>query len=270
MASSLLDTEQEQDPLNPVEATLAVVGLTHVLMGDMPFIGVMKQREIMAMPKRIANVCDELVNDKLPRKLKMPPPFSYDKMLETFTQPIPDAAIERILGKFPPNVHDQGMAFVQYLAGVYRHVADMLPVQEYQTLLGTERIDPTEDKLWQFWNRYWVINDPTVCLILANAGALLPEQYAVMCEFYPTLCEHIKSGLLQALMKRKLREPKFLNLLPRQQLGVDVLLQQKTVPFQSNQHNVAPDQLKQAAAMSKVSPKSNQQLQTQGQKAQSV
>lgn len=262
----LLDEQQAPDPLDVTEATLATIGLTRILDGDMPLVGVMLQRHILAMPRRISSACDDLVNDRLPRALKMPRPFGYDEMLETFTQPIPEQAIEKILSKFPPNVSEQAMTFVQFLARTYKHVADMLPVQQYETLLGKETIEPTGDKLWMFWNRYWVINDPMTALTLAQSGALLPEQVAALQEFYPSLYEHMKTGILTALAKRRLHDSSFLNLVPRAQRGVQTFLQQRVVDFQSNLHKVQPDKLKQTMAQGSPS----KALETPGQKAANI
>src|SRR5690348_6448510 len=124
---------QEPDPLDVGEAALATIGLTPVLTGNMPFVGVMLQRRILDIPKRIQQLAKQLVADELPRKLDMPRPFPYQKMLDMFLKPIPESTIENIQHKFPDSVSDMSIHFVSFLSQVYQHLAQLLPVQEYQT-----------------------------------------------------------------------------------------------------------------------------------------
>jgi hypothetical protein len=268
MADQLL-TEQAPDPLNVAEATLALVGLTPVLTGNMPYIGVMKQREILAMPKRIQGLCDDMVNDRLPRKLKMPRDFSYLKLLDVFTGPMSEQAIGQIHGKYQPGLGDQAVEFISLVANCHKHLADMVPISTYDTVLGPVPIQPPGDKLWSFWNRYWVVNDPLIVMTLAQAGALNPEQVATLSEFYPSLYEHIKTGLVQALTKRKLSQASFLSLPPRIDRGMTTLLQRRLVPFGSNKHLVQPDPLQQPPGPVTQSTPS-QSLLSPGQKAATV
>lgn len=265
MADQLLQP-QEADPLNVSEATVAVIGLTPVLKGEMPFIGVMKQREILDLPRWIQSLAQDMVNDRLPRKLKLPRDWKYMQLLERFTNPLSEQEITTILARFAPNLSDQAIAFVHFISEIHKYLADMLPVQVYDTVLGPEPIEPTGDKLYEFWNRYLIVNDPLIVFTLAQSGALLPEQVATLVEFYPSLYEQIKSALVEALTKRKLVERKFLNLPPRTDMGCTVLLQKRLVEFNSNLHVVTPDPIQaQAGAVTSSSP--SKTLESPAQKA---
>jgi hypothetical protein len=228
----VLDQYQEPDPLDSSEATIATIGLTPFLSGDLPYIGVMKAREILDTPKTIQKLSQQLVADELPRQLTMPRPWSWQKMYDTFTKPIPESRIEYIQGRFAD--HIEATQFLTFLGTVYKRLSDMLPVAMFDTCLGQVPIQPSGDKLWAFYSLYWVISDPLIVLTLAQSGALLPSQVEVLSEFYPTLLEQMKTGLLQALVKHKLENRSFISLPTRADRGVNTLLGNKVVPAGSN------------------------------------
>lgn len=256
--------QQSPDPLDASEALICTVGLTRILQGDMPKIGIMLQREVLDLPRRINRLAQDMVGDALPCNLKMPRDFQYQTLLDIFSNPIPEQQIENILVKFPPDQLDQAQAFAAKLATIHKQLADIIPVMQYQTCLGPINIKPTGDKLFRFWNQYWILSDPTIAFTLAQSGALLPEQVNMLVEFYPSLYEHFKTATLQALVKHKLKNAKFLNLPPRTDRGVNTMLQNKIVPFGSNQRVAVPDQGLPNPTSNQAAPK---RFQTQAEKA---
>ena len=223
-----------EDVIDSGESALVVIGMTAVLQDDVPKIGIGKQREILALPKRVEALAKQLVADELPRKLSMPRPFTYTRLLEQFTRPIPPGKLDAILRKFPPEVSDMALAFTSMLTNTYKHVADMLPVADIDTYLGPRRILPTSDKTFDFYNRYWIVADPLITFTLVNCGALQVEQAATLTEFFPSLYQYMKKAILDAMTARTLREPSWLMLPPRADRGFTTFMQKKVVPFGSN------------------------------------
>jgi hypothetical protein len=233
--------DQSPDPLDPGEALICTIGLTRILQNDMPKVGVMLQREALDLPRRLAVLARQMVNDELPRALKMPRPFSYDKLLELTSNPLPEHDIEATMAKFPASQSDVAASFIAKLASVHKQLSDIVPVMQYQTCLGPQNIQPTGDKLFKFWNQYWVLDDPTIVFTLAQSGALLPDQVTALVSFYPSLYEQFKTATLNALVKKRLDNASFINLPPRTDRGVTTLLQNKMVPFGSNQRLTQDD-----------------------------
>jgi hypothetical protein len=122
------------------------------------------------------------------------------------------------------------------------------------------------DKETEFYLQLWVIDDPCVTFKLMQSGALLPDQTASLIEFFPSLYNHMKSALLNALVKRNMDEPKFLNLPPRADRGLAVFKQQRIVPYGPNNHVIPPKPASSSSSPAKISPA----LQTDGQKASSL
>ncbi len=259
----------EDDTIEVGEATLAVVGLTNVLKGDMPRIGVEKQREIIGLNKKIDGLAADFVYDRLPKKLSMPRPFTYRTLLEKFTKPIPADTMAKITAKFPADAMDTALSFKSTLTQAYAHVSESLPVADYDTYLGPKRIMPTSDKTFEFFNKLWVIDDPLICFQLMQCGALIPEQVAAVIEFFPSLHNYMKKATLDALVARNHREATFVNLPPRADRGLATFKQQRIVPYGVNIHELSPEK---TAGPSPLPPKGKPAagLQTQGQKAEGL
>lgn len=230
----------EIDTIEVGEATIATIGLTEILRGDMPRIGVAKQREILGMGKRIDDAARMFVYDEFPGRLSMPRPFTYRKLLEQFTKPLPAGAVDKLMKSFPPDASDIALSFISTLQNMYAHLAEMVPVASYDTYLGPKRIMPTSDKTFEFFNQYWVIDDPMATFQLMQRGALLPEQVNALKTFYPSLYNYMTAALLDALVARNLREPNFLNLPPRADRGLATFKQQRIVPYGPSIHVVPP------------------------------
>jgi hypothetical protein len=255
------------DTIELGEATLAVLGMTNVLRGDIPRIGVGVQKEILGIGKKIDALADDFVWDRLPKRLSMPRPFTYRKLLETFTRPIPQATITTIVEQFPRDAMDIALSFQSSLQNAYKHLSDMTPVADYDTYLGPKRIMPTSDKTFEFFNQYWVVDNPLIAFNLMQQGALIPEQATTLKEFFPSLYNHMTAALLNSLISRNTKEPSFLNLPPRADRGLATFKLQRIVPYGTSSHVIPP---KNAPSASSAPPKVNAGLQTPGQKADSL
>jgi hypothetical protein len=256
----------ETDPIEVGEATLATIGLTKVLTGGMPRVGVGVQKEILGLGKRIDDLATDFVYDRLPRNLSMPRPFTYRKLLDTFLAPVPQSVVTDIMRKFPPDATDIALSFQSTLTNVFAHLKDIVPVANYDTYLGPKKIQPTSDKTYEFFLQYWLLDDPLAIFRLMQCGALQPDQVTTFKEFYPSVYEHMKGSILSALVARNLREPSFMNLPPRADRGLATFKMQRVVPYGVNVHDLAPQQAPVAPAQTNM-PKLNVGLQTPGQKA---
>ena len=257
------------DTIEIGEATLAVVGLSNVIAGEMPRMGIEKQREVLGLGKKIDALAEDFVYDRLPRKLKVPRPFTYRQLLDKFSKPIPESAVTDMLSKFPPDATDAALSFMSTLTQAYKHVADMLPVASYNTYLGPKRIMPTSDKTTEFFLMLWVIDDPTICFQLMQCGGLQVEQVTAVKEFFPSLYSYMLKAILDALISRNHSEATFMNLPPRADRGLATFKQQRIVTYGVNIHELPPEK---TAGPGPLPPKDKPPagLQTQGQKAESI
>lgn len=246
---------QEPDPLDPAEALLATVGITRVLTGDMPLVGVMLQRQALTIPSRIQKLAKQMVNDELPKAITMPRHLDYERLRGLLEGPIKEQTIENIILKFPANVHDQAVNFVALVSRIHQQLAQNFPTQEYQTVLGPVPIEPPSDKVWKFYSQYWLCQDPLVCFQLMQQGAILPDQVGAIQGYFPTLYEQAKSAAFNALVDAKGGKD-MLQVPPRLDRGISTFLGKKVVPFGSNKHLVTPDMVNppQPVTQSKPNP----------------
>ncbi len=264
MAQPATSLNQQPDPLDPTEALLATVGVTAVLTGEMPLVGVMLQRRAMDVPRRIQVLAKDMVADKLPRKLTMPRHINYDKFLAMLSGPLPEQLIENITSKFPPALHDQAVQFVALVARVHDQLSKQFPTQDYQTALGPVKIEPPSDKTWKFYNQYWLIDKPLEVFQLMQTGALLPAQVGAIQGYYPSLYENMKSATFDALVASKGGKD-MLEISPRLNRSVTTFLGDKMVPYGSNKHLVTPEMLNPVQPVTQSKP--NSSLESPGQRA---
>ena len=265
MATPATALSQEPDPLDPAEALLATTGLTVVLRGDMPLVGVMLQRRALDIPRRIKQLAKQMVADELSRAITMPRHISYQDMDKLLSGPLPEQLIENTTARFPANVHDQAVSFMALVARIHDQLAESFPTQEYQTALGPVKIEPPSDQTWAFYSKYWIIDQPLIVFQLMQAGALLPDQVGAIQGYYPTLYENMKSAVLDALVQSKGGKD-MLQISPRLNRSVTTFLGQKMVPFGSNKHLVTPDMVNPPPSpVTQSSP--NQTLLSPGQRA---
>jgi len=256
----------EPDPFDPGEAAVAVIGLTRILKGDMPKVGVMLQREILDLPRTIEKLANQFVNSQLPYRFKMPRDWTYNQLVNQFSQPLPESTIQLMIEQFPPELQDMALSFQLVVQNAYQHVANMIPVMDFDTYLGPKRIQPTSDKEWEFYNAYWLVSDPLLAFTLMQSGCLLPAQVKALQEFFPSLYENMKTALLMAIAKRQMGDAKFLMLPPRSDAGMRTFLGQKLIPYKSNSR-VANDDRSRVLPPKQEPSKS---LQTTGQKASEI
>ena len=250
------------------ESILAVVTLTPILKAEMPRVGVGLQREILDLPKHITSLAKQLVANTLDEKLRMPRPWSYRQLYEMLTQPIPEATLAQVTKAFPEGADDGVAPLLFEVQSVFQHLANEFPVSDYQTYLGPKKIQPTSDKIWKWYSRYWVIGDPLQAFQLMQTGALLPSQAGALREYHPSLYEEFKGAILSALVERSMRDGKFINLPPRADRGVATFLGKKIVKQGSNVNAQKPDEAKPSAPGAPTPPV-NESLQTAGQRAAS-
>lgn len=259
---------QSADPLDPAEALLATVGLTKVLTGNMPLVGVMLQRQSMTIASRLKKQAKQLVAGELPKKLDMPRHIPYKTGLRLFSQPLPEQLIENIVGKFPHALHDQALQFIALVSQVHHRLSQLFPTQDYQTALGPVKIEPPSDQTWKFYSQYWISDDPQITFQLMQSGALLPNQVAALQNAYSSLYENMKSALLDALVQEK-GPSDMLKISPGLNRAVTTFLGNKVVPYGSNKHLVTPDMVNPQQTGPVTSSTPNSSLESPGQKAAS-
>lgn len=259
---------QPADPLDPAEALLATVGLTAVLTGNMPLVGVMLQRKSMAITSKLKKQAKDLVAHELPKKLDMPRHIPYKTGLRLFSQPLSEQLIENIIGRFPHTLHDQAIQFISLVSQVHHRLSQLFPTQDYQTALGPIKIEPPSDQTWKFYSQYWISDDPLITFQLMQSGALLPDQVAALQNAYSTLYENMKSSLLDALVQDK-GTSDMLKISPSLNRAVTTFLGNKVVPYGSNKHLVTPDMVNPQANQPVTNSTPNSSLESPGQKAAS-
>lgn len=214
------DTSTEAE-INPGELALASIGLSPIIRGDMPKIGLGRLNDMGNIPKEITRLAGKLCDGELKYQ-----PYSHEHkymtLLDRLTNPLKQHELDDLIGKFHIEAGDIGTQFTIVLQQALADLKALFPVSVYRTFAGPKNIEPNADVVFQFLNRLDVINDPLRVLPLIATGALLGTQRDIVKQIYPTLSEYITQEIYAATAKRRAAGPvtKPWQLSPRAEIGV--------------------------------------------------
>lgn len=214
--------------INPGELALASIGISCIIRGDMPKIGLERLRDMGGIPNKITQLAGQLADGKLAYQ-----PYSHEHkymaLLDRLTNPLKQHEIDGIIEKFHIEAGDIGTQFSIAVQQALADLKDIFPVSVYRTFAGPKNLPPNADVVFQFLNRLDVINDPLRVMPLIATGALLKSQSAIVRQVYPSLSKYVTQQIYAAVAKRRADGPasKPYQLPPRAEIGVATWIGQK-------------------------------------------
>jgi hypothetical protein len=245
------------DVINPGELALACIGLSPIIKGEMPKIGLGKLNDMGNIPKEIAKLAGKLADGELTYQ-----PYahehSYKTLLARITDPLKQHEVDDLIAKFHVEAGDIAMAFAVAVQQALADLKAIFPVSVYKTYAGPKNIEPNADVVFQFLNRLDVINDPLRVFPLIATGAILKTQVEIVREVYPTLSREIDAQIAAAVVKRRASSPasKPYQLPPRAEIGVAKWQGRKAEfrPPKPNPPAATPDEKSQMAKLKTTGP----------------
>lgn len=241
-----------ESTINPGELALASIGLSPIIKGDMPKIGLGRLNDMGDIPKQIAKLAGKVCDGELKYQ-----PYAhehgYRTLLAKLSSPLAQHEIDELIGKFHVEAGDIAAAFAVAVQEAIRDLKEIFPVQVYRTFAGPKNIEPNAEVVFNFLNRLDVVNDPLRVFPLIATGALLKSQAEIVRQVYPTLSAEIDTQLRAAVVKRRAasseRNP--YQLPPRAEIGVAKWMGQKA-PFRPPAPNPPPATPDEKSKMPKV------------------
>lgn len=221
-------------PIDPGEAALATIGITPIISGDMPYVGVEKTREIDNLPKRIQQAARELAAGQV-QKPNIGRPHSYRTLLDKLSRGLSPDEIHGLVGQFSPEASSISGPFVIAVQQAMDHLKAIFPTSEYVTFTGPTTMTPPEDKVFEFFLQYTVVDDPLRIFGLMSMDALLMHQVQTVKAFFPTLSANVTSAVEAAIAKEKAAAPKGYQLRTATSDGYKTWLGLRKVDFQPMQ-----------------------------------
>jgi hypothetical protein len=207
--------------INPGELALAYIGLSPIIKGEMPKIGLGRLNDIGNIPKEFAKLAGKLADGELSYQ-----PYahehSYKTLLARLSSPLAQREVADLVGKFHLEAGDIATSFAVAVQQALADLKAIFPVSVYKTYAGPKNIEPNADVVFQFLNRLDVVNDPLRVFPLITTGAILKSQVEIVRQVYPTLSQEIDTQIAAAVTKRRaassLANP--YQLPPRAEIGV--------------------------------------------------
>lgn len=190
------------DVINPGELALACIGLSPIIKGEMPKVGLGRLNDMGNIPNEITKLAGKLADGELTYQ-----PYahehSYKTLLARLSSPLAQHEVADLVGKFHIEAGDVATAFAVAAQQALSDLKAIFPVSVYKTYAGPKNIEPNADVVFQFLNRLDVVNDPLRVFPLIATGAILKSQVEIVREVYPTLSKAIDDAIAAAVAKRR-------------------------------------------------------------------
>lgn len=225
--------------IDPGELALATIGVSAIIDGDIPRMGIERQREAYAIPAKLERLAADVVDGDIKRP-PMPRPHSYRKLLDHFAKGLQPDQVQSLIAAFPHDASAMSGSFLLCAQNALEHLKKMFPMSVYTTFTGPQNLTPDDVSVWRFFSQLEVLDDPLRVFPLIATGAILKSQVDAVREIYPTLSgqkgstDGIDAAIYAAIAKRSAAAPKSkpFRLPPRAELGVAVWLGRRLVPHQ--------------------------------------
>lgn len=215
--------------VNPGELALATMGVSPIIDGDPPKMGLGRIREAMGIPRTAERAAARLCKNELPYQ-PMPRAHDYPKLLKRFQKGLQAHEMPDLVGLFPHDAADMAGAFQMVAQDAFEKVKGLFPTSVVTSFVGPTNMTPPSELVWKFFAQLEVLNDPCRIFMLAANGALLKSQALAVREIYPSLSALFDSTLYDAIGKAKAERLSY-QLPPRAEYGVAVWLGRRTVEF---------------------------------------
>lgn len=221
--------------IDPGELALATIGVSAIIDGNVPKMGIERQREAYAIPGKLQKLAADVVDGEIKRP-PMPRPHSYRKLLDHFAKGLQPDQIQSLVVAFPHDASQMSSSFLLCAQAALEHLKKLFPMSVYSTFTGPQNLTPDDVSVWRFFSQLEVLDDPLRVFPLIATGAILKSQVLALREIYPTLSgeEGIDKAIYGAVAKRSAAAPqsKQFHLPPRAELGVAIWLGRRLVPHQ--------------------------------------
>jgi hypothetical protein len=208
---------------NPGELALATIGVSAIIDGEIPRMGIERQRAAYSIPGKLPRLAADVLDDTIKRP-PMPRPHSYRKLLDHFAKGLQPHQIQSLVEAFPHDASAMSGAFLITAQQALQHLQQLFPMSVYSTFTGPTNLTPDDVSVWRFFSQLEVLDDPMRVFPLMACGAILRSQVLAMREIYPTLSEAIDGALYETIAKKSATGPqtgpKKFRLPPRAELGV--------------------------------------------------
>ena len=206
------------EPLDSVEACLAVIGVRPIVSKAVERFTMSKWHEMDALPRRIHDAARSFVGGTMSTKIPLGS-FSYRATLDDLSQSFNEDQLTEMASKFPPAMHEVTAAFLIKAKQVRAALLAILPVSERKTLSGSNIIPPSQMMLRRFVSTLTILDDPMRVFPLMAAGALLNTQTISLRTIFPSLAKLIDEAIREAIETEKGRKKSF-ELPPRAEIGI--------------------------------------------------
>jgi len=259
-----MNPTMDDGSINPGELALACIGLSPIIKGDMPKIGLGRLNDMGNIPKEITRLAAKLADGDLAYQ-----PYShehsYKRMLDRLTNPLKQHEVADLIGKFHIEAGDLGTQFAIAAQQAMAELKAIFPVSVYRTFAGPKNIEPNANVVFEFLNRLDVVNDPLRVLPLIATGALLGTQRDIVKQIYPTLSDYITREIYAAVAKCRAASPisKPYQLPPRAEIGVAKWNGQKAEfrPPKPNPPPATPDEQSRMGKVKQTGPQKQESTQ---------
>lgn len=224
--------------VNLGELALATMGISPIIDGEPPKMGLGRIREAMGIPLKAQRAAARLCKNELPYE-PMPRAHDYPKLLKRFSKGLQAHEMPDLVGLFPHEASDMAGAFQLVAQDAFEQVKQLFPTSTVTSFVGPTNMTPPSELVWKFFAQLEVLNDPCRIFMLAANGALLKSQAIAVHTIYPSLSELFDSTIFDAVGKAKVERLSY-QLPPRAEHGVATWLGRRTVQFQAKKPDAQP------------------------------
>lgn len=241
--------------INPGELALATIGISAILKGDMPTVGLGRLDDMAAIPKKIVRLASKVCRGKLAYSA-YEHEHKYKTLLDRISKPLPPAELAALQDKFPPEAGDIATGFSIAVQEALRDLKAVFPVSVYKTFAGPKNLEPNAARIGEFLNLLDVVNDPLRVFPLIARGALLKSQARIVRLVYPTFSAAVDAALYAVCAKYRGASPESnpFQLPPRAEYGVATWRVQRRAPFKPPVPPETPPQAKSRASQLAETP----------------
>lgn len=190
--------------IDPVEATLAVVGMDKVISDAVEKITSKDRKRIVKMDEEIKSRVETMIHGNGKPRFSLPP--DYMTLLDSLTKPMNVAQIEKMINALPPEVQT---GFMARSSNIYKFLQNEIPKNSVKTIAGVKQLTPNDPDYFKFHWVYSVICDPLSSIDLMSAGALFRSQSDAVRMFFPSLSESIDDAIDEAIPNAKADDESF-------------------------------------------------------------
>lgn len=225
-------------PINAGELALATVGVSALITGDIPKMGIGRIDEALAIPRKAEKLARRMCDGDL-EYTAMPRPHDYEKIRERFARKLQQHDTQALVDAFPPEASAMSGPFQLVAQAAFEHVAALFPTSSITTFTGPRPLPPEDVRIWKFFSQLELLNDPLRAFELMASAALLRSQVVAVRAIYPTLTANFDATIYDQIAKH-VGDKKSYQLPPRVEAGVAIWFGRRVVQYQPPKPPGAP------------------------------